>query len=660
MSHSRQAVSQVGGQETSSEEGNTPSEEEFNIAPLIPWKPVRWGYRLCRRPLEAFLGITGFRRRYASISSHLAKMPKEELTSHDFYHEVLRDFHINYEVNKKERAQIPHQGCLVVVANHPFGGIDGVVLADLITGIRPDYKSLSTYFLAGMKEMRSSMIAVDLFGGKGAQQMNMTAMKAALLWLKQGHCLSVFPSGTVSYFSWRNRQVLDPPWNPNMARLIRKQKAMVLPVFFEGRNSMLFQSLGQLHPLMRTLLLSHELLNKQGTTVKLRIGQPITASELNSFKDDQALIDYLRLKTYLLRDRKKRSGCWFRWPSASKNSGGDKQASPTPLVKPDAPDLIAEELAQLPKECLLHEQGRFSIFFAKAHSIPLSLREIGRLRETTFRSVGEGTGKAIDLDPFDRHYEHLFLWNKKTSEIVGAYRLGKVDEILTKYGKKGLYTNTLFKFKAPFLQWLEQKGGLELGRSFIRTEYQKKYMSLFLLWKGIALFVSYFPQYKLLFGPVSIPQNYDILSKELIVHFLRENCFDKSLLSRWIKAKRPPRDTVLRFQEKEALCTSVSNLEQISSLISEIEPDNKGIPVLLRHYLKLEGVLLSFHIDKHFNNSLDGLIMVDLTKVDPTRFENYVGTERRQAFYRYHGIILPDAASTPSSSSPSSSSKNGS
>ncbi|MCI0529211.1 MAG: GNAT family N-acetyltransferase, partial [Nitrospira sp.] len=287
----------------------------------------------------------------------------------------------------------------------------------------------------------------------------------------------------------------------------------------------------------------------------------------------------------------------------------------------------------LPPEQRLVENREYIVFQARASQIPHVLYEIGRLREITFRQVGEGTSKSMDLDRFDAHYIHLFVWNKEKNEVVGAYRLGQADEILGRFGKEGLYTHTLFEYKDELLEQISP--ALELGRSFIRVEYQKNYSPLLLLWKGIGQFISRNPQYKTLFGAVSISDNYHSMSQQLIVAFLKMHDYLPHL-AKFVKARIPFRSEPIKGWEPNMTRMIVKDIEEISALISDIEADQKGIPILLKQYLKLGGKLLGFNIDPHFNNSLDGLILVNLTQTNPKVLEQYMGKDGAGAFLGYH------------------------
>ena len=287
-------------------------------------------------------------------------------------------------------------------------------------------------------------------------------------------------------------------------------------------------------------------------------------------------------------------------------------------------DSLSFEVETLPASSLLTRQGDLRVCLAKAQKIPQVLQEIGRLREVSFRAVGEGTGKEIDLDQFDEHYLHLFLWDEKREQIAGAYRLAPTDKVLAQHGAEGLYCSTLFEFETSFLDHLNPS--LELGRSFVAPAYQKSLSALLALWKGIATYVSRNPKYHRLFGPVSISQDYTPLSQDIIVKFLREN--------RWNKELGPLVRPLNPFPGSPEISPLLENIDQVSARVSESEADGKGIPVLLKQYLKLNATLLEFNLDPDFSDCLDALILVDLHDAPPAVLSRYMGKDAYAQFKR--------------------------
>ena len=527
----------------------------------------------------------------------------------NFFQRVLEALNVRTLVDDCDLARIPKEGPVVAVANHPFGLIEGMIAGAVLASVRPDVKILTNSLLSGFVEARGSIIPVDPFGGADATRSNLRGMKETLSWLKSGNMLVVFPAGEVAHLDLKQRGITDPPWSPTIARIIRSTGAAVAPMYFNGVNSALFQVFSLLHPRLRTALLLHEFFNKQDTAIEMRIGNVISSKKLQAYTDDTSLIHYLRHRTYLLQGRERKSSPLV--------------GSVTPVVAPVSPALLAAEIAALPAEQTLVESGELAVVLARAQEVPHALREIGRLREVTFRAAGEGTGAEIDLDAFDAHYLHLFIWNREKREIVGAYRLGPSDEIVKKHGKNGLYTSRLFAYKRGFLERIQP--ALEMGRSFVRVEYQRSYAPLLLLWKGIGAFIVKNPKYKVLFGPVSISNDYNPKSRQLIVSFLK--AYNQAPeLTPLVRARSP-------FKHKPRKLSGASpwerdaawDIDDLSAVIADMETDQKGVPILLKQYLKLGGKLVGFNVDAQFAKALDGLIVVDLTRTDPRLLERYMG-----------------------------------
>jgi putative hemolysin len=370
--------------------------------------------------------------------------------------------------------------------------------------------------------------------------------------------------------------------------------------------------------------------------VAVRIGRPIEPHKVSRYRDDRTLTGYLRFKTYMLK--------WRESPIRPRFSPRVPGGAAQPVLPPQPFLRLATEVAQLPAQALLAEQGKYQVFLAGAEHMPSLLAEIGQLRERTFRAVGEGTGQACDLDRFDGHYQHLFLWNSARHEVVGSYRIGKVDRILGDRGADGLYTNTLFKLKAGLLERLGP--ALEMGRSFVRQEYQGQAIALALIWRGIGEYLVRNPSYKVLFGPVSISREYSGLSRRLMVEFLAKRC-GHDALGLLVKPRNPLRDRLSR-QERDALAALVCSADDVSALLSEIETDHKGLPILLRHYLRLNAFLLSFNLDASFGNCVDGLIVVDLRMAESKLLRRYLGEAGYESYSRVCGqtpILSPRARS---------------
>jgi putative hemolysin len=558
------------------------------------------------------------------------------ITGEAFLAWLLAHLGVELRVGEADLRRIPKSGPVVVVANHPFGGIEGIAIARALTTLRPDVRLFANFLLGRIPELRELFLFVDPFARRGSTRANANAraLRHALAWLGDGGLLAVFPAGEVASFDFKTLRVTDPAWSPTIAGLARRTGAAAVPVFVPGRNRVFFQTAGVIHPALRTALLPREFLARCGKSIELRVGTPVSAARLSEFANDAQAIAYLRDRTEVLAGRVESSG---------RSRGGAIQPRRTPVaaatVVPEVPAAdLAAEVAALPEDALLFVSDELHVYVSRAAAIPTVLREIGRLREVTFREVGEGTGREIDLDSFDATYLHLFIWNRAGREIVGAYRLGPTDEIIGSTGVSGLYTASLFNYDPKLFAAMGP--ALEMGRSWIRTEHQKSFTGLMLLWKGIGEFVGRHPRYATLFGPVSISADYRSLSQRMIVAFLERNR-KMTGWSDWVRPTNPFRET--RWPGAPRGPSHLTDLEEVSTFISEIESDQKGVPILLKQYLRLDGRLLSYNVDPDFANVLDVLIVVDLRRTAQKALQRYMGRENLERFVAFHGATRTPA-----------------
>ena len=578
-----------------------------------PLKENEWNERLkggrsLTRIAKSFLRFPhlGETYRRAEIQS------RESSTDASIFESVLETLGSRLEVCDEDLDRIPEEGPLLVVSNHPLGGLDGLALMSLILKRRPDCKLLANSILEQFEAFRPSLFPVNILGEENAPGKNIAALKGVFGWLRNGGCLAAFPAGEVSHWRWKTLSVSDGAWNPTVAAMAMKTKATVVPVFFEGRNSLWFQGAGCLHSRLRTLLLGRELWKRRGTSIRARVGEALAPSRIQNFSDVEELNDHLRLRVDALRGTTKKATLKIKEPVREI------------LAEHPSQEKIEQEIRDLPKEAELTRKGDFVIYCTQASQIPHLMREIGILREVTFRDVGEGTGKSIDLDSFDEYYHQLFAWDCKEKKLVGGYRLAVVEEVLRTRGRKGLYLPSLFSVRKSFYK--EMGPAVELGRSFIRPEYQRKFALLGLLWRGIGEFMNRRPGCCVLYGPVSISSDYAPLSRNLMVRFLRHREWSPDMAKR-ARAKHPFKGSELPRSLKRWVRDEDRSIDEVSAIISSVEPDGKGVPVLVKHYLKMKGSFVSFGVDPDFGNALDGLIVVDLRDASDAHLRRYLGEE---------------------------------
>lgn len=527
------------------------------------------------------------------------------------FEKVLRALEVAVDVPPGGLARIPASGPLVVAANHPTGLLDGAVAAALALRIRPDVRVLVNHLLPSHPGFEPYLIRVDPYARRGSAQRNLPSMRAALEWLRNGHALIVFPAGDVSRLDWKQRAVADPEWGPSTARLIRAARAAALPFHIGAANSAAFHVLGAVHPRLRTLRLPFELLNKRGARVQVRIGMPVPWRKLSPL-DDGALIAHLQARNSLL------GKCTAR--PMVENAGGTSGSR-----LPTRRDLLERSLG---RRCLV-ENAEWAVALFRGEEDPELLHDVGRAREISFRAAGEGAGREIDVDRFDPYYDQLVLWNLKDGAIAGGYRIGPTSSILPAHGIGGLYTSTLFRYQPGFFRRLGPAA--ELGRSFVSPAHQKQYMALLMLWQAIGAWVCRHPEVRYLFGPVSISQCYQPVSRMLMSIALQATAGDPEL-ARLVRPRRPLNARGSRDILREWQRLRLNEAGQLSELVASIEPDGKGLPVLLRQYLRLGGRLLAFSVDPEFSGVLDGLILVDLLRTEREQLERYLTPEGARAY----------------------------
>lgn len=352
------------------------------------------------------------------------------------------------------------------------------------------------------------------------------------------------------------------------------------------------------------------LVSKHVQDIQLRLGKGVTPEEQQRFESRDQIRRFLQTKIRLMDSALELRQFYLLQPSHEEIQDS--------VIQAFDPEIIAAEMAALDRGQCVVTQSEFEVWMVRAEQIPIGLKEIGRLRELTFRSVGEGTGKEMDLDEYDLYYEQLIIWDKDAQRIVGGYRIGRGDKIFSDYGAQGFYVSSLFKIKKGFYSIFPQ--ALELGRSYIIEEYQRKRLPLFLLWKGILAFILQNPQYRYLYGPVSISKYYSEISKSLIIYFLQKYFFDHQL-ARYLKPRKQF-EFIVDNEALEVLMDSFTgDLDQLNSLIEDVEPEHFKIPVLLRQYIRQNARFIAFNLDPNFSDVLDGFILLDLHDVPQETLE---------------------------------------
>ena len=528
----------------------------------------------------------------------------------DFIDKLIETLELKFEFDETQLRKIPLDGSFITISNHPFGGLDGILLIKILSKIRPDIKILANPFLQKIDPLQTFFLSVNPFEKASS---GTSGLKLAMTQLRDGGVLGIFPAGEVSGFD-QYYNVADKEWQYLVIKLIKKANVPIVPIYFSGSNSMLFHFLGMINPRLKMAKLPSEFFSRKKKEISIRIGTPIRPNEIDQFADIHQLGRFLRAKTYCLGAYKNLEVRKFFNRSRLK-----RIASVEAIIPPTDKSLLLNELERIKEEYALFSVKNYTLYCAPTRLIPNFLNEIGRLREITFRLVGEGTNHAFDIDEYDLYYHQLFIWDNDEACIVGAYRLGLGNEIIQQYGIHGFYIRSLFRLKPKMENILNQ--AIELGRSFVVQEYQRKPLPLFLLWKGILYFLLKNPEYRYLLGPVSISNNYSSASKDSIIKFITVHYFNNQV-AKYIR----PRKAYKFVSEDENINLLLDNaggdLNKFDRIIGDIDKVNHGIPVLLKKYLSLNAKILAFNVDPSFNNCLDGLILLDIFDVPQNTIES--------------------------------------
>lgn len=572
--------------------------------------------------LEWALGLHALQRIYHNICAHPNATP--------FPTHVLAEMKTTLSITAADCARIPTEGPLAIIANHPFGATEGIALLDLMLRYRPDVKVLGNFILKRIPELHEYMFFVDPFGRANSANRNINALRHARQWLHDGHALIIFPAGEVASFEPRAFRIRDAKWHTSTLTLLRiaSKNLTILPIHIPGSASLLFHLVGKIHPRLRTMLLPREMLRLRHRAITLRIGTPLHSQDLfKRFDTDEEAMRYLRFRTFLLEGRQRQS--WFDHQMQRLTLDTCERIN-EPVIAPVPTERLESELSSLPPEATLFTTEDHILYAVQGRRIPVTLPEIGRLRELTFRAAGEGTGRTFDTDEFDLDYYQIILWNKHHRHIVGCYRLALSDTLVEQKGLNALYTRSLFQYDERFLGHLSGPA-IELGRSFIRPSHQRTFAPLLLLWRGVLTFMAQHPRYTTLFGPVSISHDFSEASSALLLEYLTQHAYDRDL-ARWISARLPPKCSRFSEWQHASYADFRQSESELNLALSEIENKPTGIPILIRQYLKLGGKIVAFNVDPDFGTAIDGLIIVDLLKASPRDISRYMGKSLYEAY----------------------------
>ena len=524
----------------------------------------------------------------------------------EFNDAVLEHFNFTFQVSSKDRAYIPDQRRVLIVANHPLGSLDGLALLKLISEIRTDVKIVATTLLSCIDPLQGLFLSVDNLSKTAKHRDSMLQIVEAL---EAEQAVIMFPTGEVSRISPLG--IRDGKWKTGFLSLAKKTNTPIVPVYIGGKNSMLFYGLSSIYKPLGTMMLVNEMFNQKGCEISFRIGKPIPWESIAAMDmPKKSIAKLMRKQVYLLGKKKKKE--LFK-PIEN-------------IIHPVKTKLIRKELKA--SQLIGKTQDGKHIYLFDYISNSSVMREIGRLRELSFRQVQEGTGNSLDIDNYDRYYRHLILWDEDELEIIGSYRIGEAAKILRKYGETGLYTNSLFKFNQSFIPYLEN--AIELGRSFIQPRYQGK-RSLDYLWYGIGAYLYLHPEIQYMFGPVSLCTSLPEPAQKVIASFYTELFGNDQMLS----IPRLPFNftQITDFIPFKKVSNEIEYKYAFAILKERLDDLGVKIPILYKQYVELchpgGCEFLGFNIDPDFSNCVDALILVHIESIKGKKHQRYIESHAR-------------------------------
>ena len=540
----------------------------------------------------------------------------KEKEGKDFFDSFVRERNLSYIAFTEDLAKIPKTGPFILVSNHPLGAIDGILMCKVLTEVRPDFKVMGNFLLEKIEPMEPYVIPVNPFEGRKEIRNSSTGMRETLKHLQNGGCVGIFPAGEVSNKNNPYGEILDKEWEKPALKLIKMAKVPVVPMYFHAKNSTLFYQVSKIHPSLQTLMLPAEMMNDREKPIRIRIGKPITVKAMDDMETIEELGEFLRRKVYMMKsyyEKRKSLAQAINLKNLSLKFQLLREENIVQNIIDETPkeDILKDINKLKGTDKMLFSNGNYEIYFTPYDQIPSVMREIGRQRELTFRAVGEGSNLPFDLDEYDKHYHHLFLWDNAAEKLAGAYRMALGKDVMKKSGIKGFYTSSLFEFEQDIHPFFKKV--IEMGRAYILEEYQQKPLPLFLLWRGIVHVCLRNPDHKFLMGGVSISNKFSEFSKSLMIEFMRSNYYD-SAVAQYItprneyKVKLRDRDKNLFFDEME------SDLNKLDKIIDDLEPELR-LPVLIKKYIKQNAKVISFNVDPSFNDAIDGLMYIRISEL---------------------------------------------
>ena len=517
----------------------------------------------------------------------------------EFAMKALRKLDARADISLLSVQNIPSEGAFVLISNQPHGALDGLLLIDAILAKRTDTKFFGNFVLSHIEPLRDLFIELNS-DRSGVGFKNIVGIRAAMEHVREGHPLIIFPAGAVSTYQGMFTRLEDREWGESGMKLIRSLNVPVIPMYISGRNSRKYHLAAKVHPLLGTMRLPLELLNKQGVSIPIEIGGALSPQQLSGLETIKSYSDYLRVNVYALRARVLGSG-----PESTA-----REIEPTATVAyghvPSSE--LWQELEKLDSGSKLYSEERFDVFFAQSRDMPLITRELSNIGKAELVAQGTQADSETALSRLDVSHGHLFVWDRQNGCIAGTYRVGLGDQLLKEYGAEGFFAYGLFEFSPKFNRLLKRT--VELGHPYVPEEYGKGSKIYTLLWKGIAQLMTSNRRYRYVIGPVTVPADYATAAKWMIAGYMAGLHREKDMVR--LVVPRNGVSALGRVRMPRDILSGVFGLELLDKLVKDIDPKYEAVPDVLKYYMRSGGKVLATNVDVKHGGSLDILMFTDI------------------------------------------------
>lgn len=515
----------------------------------------------------------------------------------------------------------------VFVANHPYGLPDAFALFQLLTRYRTNIRIFANKLLAATQLDEPRLLFVDPFGSVESRGQTRKSIAEAIRHLRSGGDLALFPGRICSHLKTSDWTISDSEWTDQIRRFVEVSGGELVPLYISGRNSMLFNLSGLVHPRIRTYMLLREFM-RGGHDFTFRVGEPVTAAQLQKVSRSMSAGNFARSMVYALK------------------TGSPGLPDLPQLVQPELrtpeeeiaiarnPVAISGERVKrlLDGEELLLRQNGFSIYQVGTGASDALLDIICEVRFRAYASETSLSDPSQLRDKYDDFYQHLLLWDEAEQTVAGVYRYVLPDLAKRPPTADNLVTSSIFNLSPDFEKLLPK--AMELGRAAILPEYQRGFSPLMLLWRGFLEIPNRDKRIQYLFGPVTMGKKFNPVSRELVRRFIMSNCRDDAMEG-FVKPKTALRFDIPREVEIEKLERGCENFSQLGNIINGLEGGKRTFPVLFRHYANNGCKFIGFGEWPELDHATAGLTILDFNKATECRsmIQRYFGKDGALEFY---------------------------